>query len=149
LFRPGDYMKLFVISLTMACALTFANAGMEREFRTSDGFARIRWVPQAAPSSDSADNAFENLAQDSTPDLSVLIAAGDGGEALLDIYFLDLATGGELRFPVKVSNLREYCNRTGTAIEGSLPDEAVIAIVRGLSKELSVRMKSPGAGSAK
>jgi hypothetical protein len=142
-------MKLFVISLTMACALTFADAGMAREFRTSEGLARIRWVPQASPSSDSADNANEKAAPDSTPDLSVLVAAGDGGEALLDIYFLDMITGGELRFPVKVSYLREYCNRTGTAIEGALADEAVIAIVRGLSKELSVRMKSPGAGSAK
>jgi hypothetical protein len=150
------------MSKTLRALLTFAALGFssglastpssQREFQTREGLVRIAVAPASASAeSDSAGNANPVPAFDleSVGDLTALSLAEDRDDPLLEIYFLDHASGEELRFPAKLSHLRDFLKAHADQFTGGTPEERSVAMVKALSAGMQVHMVAPENGESK
>lgn len=134
-------------SLSIALLLAGASraaAQTVRESESSRGLVRIAVVPVEGAGGAGSDSAGKSPSLEAIEDFTALSRMPRHGEALLEIYFLDHATGEELRFPIKYSELRRHLRRNPLRYqEGSL-DERTVSMVGDLARSLRIRMKEPG-----
>ncbi|MDB5102400.1 MAG: hypothetical protein JWP91_89 [Fibrobacteres bacterium] len=121
-----------------------------KEFRTGDGLVKITLVPESK-GEEGAEVGVEarpiNL--DSATDIAALVSQEGASNPLLEVYFQDGLSGEELRFPAKVSQLRDFLRQHPGEFGTGSADERAVAMVRTLSHDLRVRMKTPGSGGGK
>jgi hypothetical protein len=135
-----------IIFFLMLPPLALALAAMEnapREFRAARGEAAVTVLSEEAPipAGDSADTA-QAVPIASIEDFTSLQQSVPSGEALLELYYLDYATGKELRFPLKYSELRRYLALHPIAYLDADRGERNVALIQDLSEDLRIRMKA-------
>jgi hypothetical protein len=121
-----------------------------KEFRTSDGIVRVAAAPVAPiEDGDSLGSAPIAFSLDTLSDLTALPAQDDLVDPLFELYFLDQATGEALRFPAKLSQLRNFLGQHPGEFAQATPDARTVAMVKSMSLELSVRMRTSESGGSK
>ena len=107
--------------------------------------------PSAAAETDSAGyaNPVPEFDLESVSDLTALPLAEDRSDPLLGIYFLDHATGEELRFPAKLSHLQDFLRAHANEFTGGTAEERSVAMVKALSTGMQVHMVAPETGASK
>ena len=143
---------LFLICLLCFCGTAPADTSVAstKEFRTSEGLVRITLVRDAgAGETDSSGGDIHAIVLDSITVPAALTAGTDGRDPLLDVYYLDIGTGEELHFPAKMSHMREFLLQHRDEFVTGSTDERTVAMVRALSRDLRVHMKTPGSGGSK
>ncbi|GEM_PF-7094584 len=131
-------LPLLIISLT----LSLAAAQPAKEFQNSHGILRVTLAAEVTAHADSA-------ASVSTPALPALPDLGVHGDALLEVYFLDRDDGQELRFPVRYTQLVAFAQGHAEADSTASGDDRAVAFMRDFSRELRIRMKTPGLDGGK
>lgn len=147
-----SFMRALLIIIVLGITSGGASTPAEKEFQTVDGLVKVA----AAPAStvvryDSAGIPLPvpGSVLDTLSDLTSLSPAPDPDDPLLEIYFLDHASGEELRFPAKLSHLQDFLRSHGSEFTGGSPDARSVAMVRAFSKGLRVHMVEPGTGDSK
>ena len=147
-----------LMTLFFGSAAVSAVAQTVKEFQSSDGQVRVSAAPAfasetaepgGAPRTDSAQARMRRFSLDSLADLTALPPADEWFDPLLDVYFLDYGTGRELRFPAKLSQIREFLLSHADAYAGGTPESRSIAMIRDLSRDLGVHMRAPGSAGTK
>jgi hypothetical protein len=105
--------------------------------------------PGDAAPTDSAQAPLRPFSLDSLADLTAPPPADEWSDPLLDVYFLDYGTGSELRFPAKLSQIREFLLAHADAYTGGTPESRSVAMIRDLSRDLGVHMRTPGSAGTK
>jgi hypothetical protein len=121
-----------------------------KEFRSAEGVVRIASVPEAVSSGGgTAGNGLQSIAMDTLSDIAALQTLEDRGDALLELYFMDMRTGAELRFPAKLSHLVAFLQQHGEEFQVGTSDERAVAVIRSFSQDLRVHMLTPDEGGTK
>lgn len=132
----------------VSAGLSRASAQTVRESESSRGLVRITILPVAeaggAPSDSTGTPPLEAI-----EDFTSLAKLPRKGEALLEVYFLDHATGKELRFPLRYSELRRHLRRNPLRYQEGTLDERTVALVGDLAGALKIRMRESGKEHAK
>ncbi|HKP94139.1 MAG TPA: hypothetical protein VJ385_00140 [Fibrobacteria bacterium] len=141
-------IKASVLVFALTCAL--APAQTAREYRAGNGLVRV----MALAGGDGREAAcaaagFESALMDSSEERGSVPAPEDDADALFEFYLLDKATGSELRFPAKCSQVNAFLRERASAYRTGTLDERAVAVVGDLSASLRVRMMSPGRGGGK
>jgi hypothetical protein len=138
--------------------MSLAPAQAVREFATERGSLRVVVISERAPATDSiaVDTVITDTSADTASylaedivDFTSLAEMNRQGDALLDVDFIDNATGAELRFPVKFSQLRAYRLLHPLEYQDGTLDERTIAMFSGLVGELRVHMTESAEAGAK
>jgi hypothetical protein len=151
-------MPNFFYALLITCffgSAAGAAAQTVKEFQAADGLVRVSAAP--AFTGQSGDSAGTDSAQahpvdftvDSLTDLTSLPDVDEWTDPLLEMYYMEYATGTELRFPAKLSQLREFLLDHAAEYTGGTPETRSVALVRDLSRESSVHMRTPGPAGSK
>jgi hypothetical protein len=155
----GDSMPnsayAILITLLFGSAAATAHAQTVKEFQTSEGLVRISSVPTATveesepTGTDSTQAPAPVFSLDTLTEISSLPFVDERFDPLVEVYFLDHRSGTELRFPAKISQFRDFLAQHSDEYPGGTPDSRSVAVVRDLSRELSVHMRTPGTGGSK
>lgn len=140
-------MKPFsVASLSLAGLLSFAGAETRKEIESGRGLVQmiIRPMGSSAPESSSGDTAAPVPAPsaiESIQDFTSLAEVVREGDALLEIYFLDKASGEELRFPLRYAQMRSFLLERILDYQSGSPEERSVALVADLAGSFRIRMQ--------
>jgi hypothetical protein len=126
-----------------------------KEFQTSGGLVRISSAPapigdgQEPSGSDSVQTPVPVFSVDTLTEIAALPSVDERFDPLVEVYFLDHATGAELRFPAKISQFHDFLSLHASEYTGGTPDSRSVAVVRDLSRDLNVQMRTSGSGGSK
>lgn len=140
-------MKLFsVASLSLAGLLSLAGAETRKEIESHRGLVQmtIRPMVASAPDSvpgDTAAPVSDPSAIESIRDFTSLSEVVREGDALLEIYFLDKASGEELRFPLRYAQMRGFLLERILDYQAGSPEERSVALVADLAGSFRIRMQ--------
>jgi hypothetical protein len=147
-----------VYALLLTCFLSSAASAVAqtvKEFQTADGLVRISAAPAFtgqpgdSAEADSVPAHRVDFTVDSLTDLTSLPNVDEWTDPLLEMYYMEYATGTELRFPAKLSQLRAFLLDHAAEYTGGTPETRSVALVRDLSRENSVHMRTPGPAGSK
>lgn len=142
-----------VASLSLLGLLSFAQAETRKEIASSRGLVQMTIRPMAAAAPDSEPRSADSLpgvtaaaapdpsAIESIRDFTSLSEVVREGDALLEIHFLDKATGEELRFPLRYAQLRGYLLERFLDYQAGTPEERSVALIADLAGSFRIRMQ--------
>ena len=145
-------MRVIMTFVVLGFTSGMASTPFPKEFQTRTGLVQVTMAPAPeSPESDTAGNGNPVPAFDleSVGDLTAIPLAEDRNDPLLEIYFMDHATGEELRFPAKLSHLQDFLRVHAGEFTGGTADERSVSMVKAFSAGMQVRMVAPGTGESK